>query len=82
MLVFDASHLLEEVLEAPWQQPATIATLSLDSVSFSRSGLAVCEDAAIVAVEALINNLLADILKNLLLICFFLAHVVERVRIC
>jgi hypothetical protein len=81
VLIFDAGHLLEQVFEASRQQSATVARLSLDSVGLAGSGLAVGEDAAIIAVEALVDDLLAYLLENLLLICFFFAHVVEGVRI-
>ena len=83
MFGLDFGHLLEEVLEAPWQETPSLLTMGrpLYRVGLSRPCLTICENRAVIAHHALIYDVSANSDENLLLLCLLLCHIVKGERL-
>ena len=83
MRVFDLTNLLEQVVKASGQESSLIVFIatslnpSLDGVSLAWAGLSVSKNRAVVALEALVNDGLADLYEDFLLLHVFSTHEVE-----
>lgn len=76
MLVPYLSHLPKEIFEAPRQQ-TPLRFVALDRVGLATACLAVGKDAAVVAKHAADHDLLANVLKQLVLVRVFGCNVVK-----
>ena len=79
MLVLDLADFCEEILETSREETYSLRVIasSLNSESLARSGLAIGENRAAVAHQALVNYSSTDLLEYFDLGCLFSSHIVK-----